>query len=102
MRRSRRADAYKNGRYCAPGVNGSGSIAEAAADEADDLVAELGQGLPGVAGEFVIRQIFQQGWSQGEFSEHPDGADGFSHDKTVRIAQERGEQGVEGIGETAE
>jgi len=73
-----------------------------ASEEADDLVAELGQGLPGVAGEFVIPQIFRQSWSQGEFSERPDGADGLAHDKTVRITQERREQGVEGIGESAE
>src|SRR6267142_5989433 len=102
MRRSRRADAYENGRNRPPGVDRSGSIAEMAAKEADNLVAELGQGLPGVAGEFLIRQILQQSWSQGEFSERPDGADGFSHDKTVGITQERGEQGVERVGEFAE
>jgi len=102
MRRSGRADAYENGRNRPPGVDRSGSIAEMAAKEADNLVAELGQGLPGVAGEFVIRQILQQSWSQGEFSERPDRADGFSHDKTVGITQERGEQGVERIGEFAE
>src|ERR1700674_3813514 len=102
MRRSRRADAYENGRNRPPGINGRGRIAEMTAEEANNLVAEVGQGLPGVAGEFGIRQILQQGWSQGEFSEHPDGADGFSHDKTVRITEERGEKGVEEIGESAE
>src|SRR5882762_3666432 len=102
MRRSRRADAYKNRRDRPPGVKGRGRIAELAAEEAEDLVAELGQGLPSVAGEFVIRQIFRQSWSQGEFSERPDGADGLSHDKTVGITQERREQGVDLFWKSAE
>src|ERR1700693_2943917 len=102
MHRSRRADAYENGRDRPPGVEVRGRIAEMAAEEADDLVVELGQGLPGVAGEFAIRQIFQQRWSQEEFSERPDGADGCAHDEMVGITEERGEQGVEGIGESAE
>src|SRR6266850_4248657 len=102
MRRSRRADAYENGRDRPPCIKGRGRIAEMVTEEADDLVAELGQCLPCVAGEFLIRQILQQSWNQGEFSERPDGADSFAHDEIVGITQERGKQGVEGIRESAE
>src|SRR5882724_9786576 len=99
MRRSRSADAYENGRNRPPGVDRSGRIAEMVAEKADDLVAEPGQSTPGVAGEFLIRQMLQQSWGQGEFSERPDGADGFAHDEMVGITEERSKQGVDGIGE---
>ncbi len=102
MRRGRRADAHENRRSRPAGFNWRGRIAEIAAEEADGLVAEFGQGLRGVAGEFVIRKMPEQSWSQGEFSERPDGADGFPHHEIGGIAEERGEQGIEGIGEFAE
>jgi len=59
MCRGRRADACENGRDRPPDVNCRGRIAEMAAQEGDDLVAEFGQGLRGVAGKFVVGKMLQ-------------------------------------------
>ena len=59
MCRGRCRDAYENGRDGPPDVNWRGRIAEMAAKEGDDLVAEFGQGLRGVTGKFVVGKMFQ-------------------------------------------
>src|SRR5271157_810780 len=102
MRRGRRANAYENGRDRAPGVNRRGGISETVGEKTNALVAEHGEGLGGVAREFAIWKKFQQSRREGKFSQHPDGANGFTHDKIGRIAEERGEQGIEGIWDPAE
>src|SRR5664279_76159 len=102
MRRGRCADAYENGRNRPPGVNRRRRISEADTEETNNLVPELGQGLGGVAREFAIWKEIQQSRSEREFLYRSDGANGFAYDEIVRIAEERVEQGIEGIWDLAE
>ena len=52
--------------------------------------------------DLLIGKKLHQSWSQGRFSQCPDGVNGFAHDEIGGITQERREQGVEGIGQFAE
>jgi hypothetical protein len=47
-----------------PAFNGRGGIAELPPQQSDGLVAQFGQGLRGVAGEFGFGKEFQQDRSQ--------------------------------------